>query len=363
MHQVDRLTARLRVDGGGIARLQQSDGFDEHDPSTSILTRCATSTAPSATSASAPTATSSTSRSSASSSGTSTTRTSTRSSGSRCSTRSRCSSSAAASAACSPAPGSARPASTTSAWSRRAATSAAPGTGTATRARRATSSRTSTCRCSRRSATSPRRSTPGGRDPRTQPGDRSALRPVPQRLLPDRGHGDAVGRRRQPLARHDEPRRRDARPLHLHGERTAAPAEAARHPRHRVVRGAHVPHQPVGLRLHRRRLRREPDRSRRQARRHHRHRRHGRAVRAPPRCRGQGAVRLPAHAVVDRRARQPPDRPRVGEHPRRGVAGTADGELQQPRHRHPRVGGSRQRRLDRHHRQPADPAPHRSPAT
>ncbi len=78
---------------------------------------------------------------------------------------------------------------------------------------------------------------------------------------------------------------------------------------------------------------------------------------------GQGAVRVPAHAVVDRRARQPPDRSRVGEQPRRGLAGTADGELQQPRLRHPRVGGPRQRRLDRHHRQPADPAAHRVRAT
>ena len=125
----------------------------------SIRTRCARSTARSATSASAPTATTSTWRWS----------------GNFAHyledpyvapiereplpTRSTSSSSAAASAACWPAPACARPASTTSASSRRAATSAARGTGTATRARCATSSRTSTCRCSRRSATSRRRST------------------------------------------------------------------------------------------------------------------------------------------------------------------------------------------------------------
>ncbi len=45
------------------------------------------------------------------------------------------------------------------------------------------------------------------------------------------------------------------------------------------------------------------DRARRQARRHHRHRRHRRAVRAAPRRGGEAALRLPAHAVVDRRAR------------------------------------------------------------
>jgi hypothetical protein len=49
--------------------------------------------------------------------------------------------------------------------------------------------------------------------------------------------------------------------------------------------------------------------ARRQARRHHRHRRHRRAVRPAPRARLQGALRLPAHAVVGRRAQQPPDRP------------------------------------------------------
>ena len=46
-----------------------------------------------------------------------------------------------------------------SASSKRAATSAAPGTGTAIRARNAISSRTSICRCSRKPATSRKRST------------------------------------------------------------------------------------------------------------------------------------------------------------------------------------------------------------
>ena len=125
-----------------------------------------------ATSDCARTATSSTGRSSARSPTTSTTRTSIRWSGSRCSTRSTWSSSAAGSAACWPGPACRRPASTTSASSRRAATSAARGTGTATRARRATSSRTSTSRCWRRSGTSRGEVLQGARDPRAQPGHR-----------------------------------------------------------------------------------------------------------------------------------------------------------------------------------------------
>ena len=52
-----------------------------------------------------------------------------------------------------------------------------------------------------------------------------------------------------------------------------------------------------------------------------------------PRRGGRAAVRVPAHAVVDRRAQQPPDRPGVGGLARAGLAAAADGELQQPRHR------------------------------
>ena len=48
------------------------------------------------------------------------------------------------------------------------------------------------------------------------------------------------------------------------------------------VRGPLVPHQPLGLRLHRRRHDRRDDRPRRQAGRDHRHRRDGDPVRAAP---------------------------------------------------------------------------------
>ena len=86
--------------------------------------------------------------------------------------------------------------------------------------------------------------------------------------------------------------------------------------------GPLVPHQPLGLRVHRRRLQREPHGPARQARRHHRHRRDRGAVRAAPRRSGRAPLRVPAHAVVDRRARQPPDRSGVGEEPR-SRAGTS----------------------------------------
>ncbi len=80
--------------------------------------------------------------------------------------------------------------------------------------------------------------------------------------------------------------------------------EAARHPRHRDLRRSGVPHQSVGLRLHRRRPTRTHGEAAGQACRHHRHRRHRRAGRASPGRDGRRAVRLPAHAVGGRRAQQ-----------------------------------------------------------
>ena len=85
------------------------------------------------------------------------------------------------------------------------------------------------------------------------------------------------------LDRPHQPGRRVHRAVPRDGHRPAARAQAAGHPRHRVVPGPLVPHQPLGLRLHRRRPGRRADGSAgRQARRRHRHRRHRRAVRPPP---------------------------------------------------------------------------------
>ena len=90
-----------------------------------------------------------------------------------------------------------------------------------------------------------------------------------------------------------------------------------------------VPHEPLGLRLHRRRARRARRWTKlaRQARRHHRHRRDRGAVHPAARPRRQGAVRLPAHAVVDRRAQQPRDRPRVVRDARARLAAQVAAEL------------------------------------
>ncbi len=64
---------------------------------------------------------------------------------------------------------------------------------------------------------------------------------------------------REPVDRPDQPGRRVHRAVRRHGHRAAARAEAARHPRHRDVQRPLVPHQPVGLRLHRRRPGRRAD--------------------------------------------------------------------------------------------------------
>ena len=50
-----------------------------------------------------------------------------------------------------------------------------------------------------------------------------------------------------------QPRRRHQGALRRHGARHGHPGQAARHPGHRRVRGPLLPHQPLGLRLHRRR--------------------------------------------------------------------------------------------------------------
>ena len=184
-------------------------------------------------------------------------------------------------------------------------------------------------------------------------------------LLPDRGHRAALGRRRRRAGSsrtdrgdaHARPVRRAWRngPLHR--------PEAARHPRHRDVRGPHVPHQPLGLRLHRRRLRRRTSTGLAD-------KRVGiigtgaTAVQCVPHLgeARRAAVRLPAHAVVDRRARQP-------RRPTRSGPPALEPGWQQQRMdnfntlvvRRLRRRGPRQRRLDRHHRQAAAHGPARTP--
>ncbi len=125
---------------------------------------------------------------------------------------------------------------------------------------------------------------PRPRDPRPLAAHRRALRSVRQRLPVDRGHRTRVGRRGPTLDHPDEPGRRDAGAVRGHGNRAAAPSETAGHSRHRDLPGPQLPHQPLGLRLHRRRSVRRPARSaRRPARRDHRHGRHRGAVHPAPR--------------------------------------------------------------------------------
>ena len=96
-------------------------------------------------------------------------------------------------------------------------------------------------------------------DPRALPAHREAVRPLRQRAVPHRGHRPGVGRRPLALDHPHQPRRRLHRPVPRHGHRAAARAQAARHPRHRGLPGPLVPHQPLGLRLHRRRPERRAD--------------------------------------------------------------------------------------------------------
>ncbi len=119
----------------------------------------------------------------------------------------------------------------------------------------------------------------GTRDLRALPAHRQDVRPLRQRALLHRGHRARVGCRRGALDHPHRPRRRDPRPVRGHGYGPAQPAQAARHPRNRDLRGPLLPHEPLGLRVHRRRLgRRADDEPGRQARRHHRDRRDRRAV-------------------------------------------------------------------------------------
>ena len=132
--------------------------------------------------------------------------------------------------------------------------------------------------------------------------------------VPDRGRPRCAGTRRRALARRDQPRRRHPRAVRRHGAAARCTGQAARHPRHRRLQGPQLPHQPLGLRLHRRRHERADSTSSATsasaiigtgAT----------AIQCVPHLGrvGQAALRLPAHAVGGRRARQPADRSRLGE--------------------------------------------------
>ena len=101
-------------------------------------------------------------------------------------------------------------------------------------------------------------------------GDRTVLQPVPQRRAVHDGAAHRVGRRRRSVGDPHQPRRRDEGEVRLSGGRHPAPTEAAASARNRGIQGAFVPHQPLGLRLHRRRHGRRADKAAGEAGWHHR---------------------------------------------------------------------------------------------
>ena len=134
------------------------------------------------------------------------------------------------------------------------------------------------------------------------------LRALRARAVPDRGRVAHLGRRRAPLGRGDQAGRPHPHAVLRLGRWPDAQGQAARHRRHRPLRRQSVPHDPLGLRVHRRQPDRADGPSRRQGRRHHRHRRDVGAGRAAARPVGEGGLRLPAHAVGRRGARPAADR-------------------------------------------------------
>ena len=96
-------------------------------------------------------------------------------------------------------------------------------------------------------------------------------------------------------------------------------AQAVEDQGHGDLQGPFLSHLAMGLRVHQA----GPLGPGRQSSRHHRHRR----IRGPghsrPRRGVQGAVRIPAHAVIDRHPRRLADRPRVGAEPETRMAGQA----------------------------------------
>ena len=152
-------------------------------------------------------------------------------------------------------------------------------------------------------------------------------------------------RRGLPLDHRHQPRRRDPGAIRLDGQRVPAEAETARHRRDHGLPRARLPHQPLGLRLHRRR----PGQPGGQAGRDHRYRRDRHPVRAAPR-RGRWASCSSSSAPRRRSTCAATGRPtRSGSAAvEAGLAAPPHRELPDPhRGRRSRRGPGR-RRLDEH---------------
>ena len=157
---------------------------------------------------------------------------------------------------------------------------------------------------------------------------RKALRPVRRRAVLHPGARRCAGTRRSSAGGCSTNRGDDIRARFVvMAAGLLQPAEAARHPRDQGLQGSHLPLGALGLRLHRRRRQRWTAQAGRQARRARRHRRDGRAAGAAPGPRRQASLRLSAHAVVGRHARQRADRSGVGGVAAAGLAGGAQAQL------------------------------------
>ncbi len=146
-------------------------------------------------------------------------------------------------------------------------------------------------------------------DLRVLPGDREALRPVRPRGVPDHGDVDGVGRSRAACGTSTPTAATTCAPRFvICANGTLSKPKLSRIDGMETFKGhsfhtSRWDYDYTGADL---------EKLQRQGRRHHRHRRDRRAGRARPRREREGAVRLPAHAVVDRRPRRLADRPGVG---------------------------------------------------
>ena len=237
-----------------------------------------------------------------------------------------------------------------SASSRRAAISAAPGTGTAIPARNAIRRRWSTCRCSRKPGTCRRRNTRMRRkSSRIAAASASNSASTTTRCFTPRSTDLKWDEANSRWVIHTN--RGDAFTAQFIGMGTG-PLHVPKLPGISGIESfkGHSFHtsrwdydytggDPSGAPM---------DEAGRQARRHHRHRRHLRAVRAVSGARLQGALRFPAHAVFGRRPRQRADRSGLvfGHRHARLAAALAGEFYREPGRRH-RGGGSGPGRLDR----------------
>ena len=105
------------------------------------------------------------------------------------------------------------------------------------------------------------------------------------------------GRVDQTLDRQHQSQRRDEGALRRHGVRAGQPSEAARYSWPRGFRRTLFPHQPMGLRVHRRRQQRKPGQACRQAGCDHRNRRERDTMRAPCRRSRRASLCFSANSV------------------------------------------------------------------